>query len=190
MDDAKKWDRIYSRPGPVATSACRVLRDHSHLLPPHGTGLDLACGRAANALLLAEHGLNVSAWDVSATVIDTVSKITAENDKITAEIRDVSAFPPPRDSFDVIVVSRFLERPLIPSLKQALRRNGLIFYQTFSASKIGPGGPDNPDYLLRDNELLRLFNDFRVLIYRDEGRTGDINRGFRNEALLVAQKPE
>ena len=48
-----------------------------------------------------------------------------------AEGRDVVAAPPAPTSFDVIVVSRFLERALAPALIQALRPAGLLLYQQF-----------------------------------------------------------
>ncbi|PUD99067.1 MAG: hypothetical protein C3L24_11545, partial [Candidatus Sedimenticola endophacoides] len=63
MEDAR-WDRRHGEaqgPGQVA----EVLRQNLHLLPPWGRALDLACGRGANALLMARQGLRVSAWDLS-----------------------------------------------------------------------------------------------------------------------------
>jgi tellurite methyltransferase len=41
---------------------------------------------------------------------------------------------------------------------------------------------------LAENELLRLFSELRVLAYREEGRVGNMAEGFRNEAMIVAQK--
>ncbi len=189
MDDAEKWDRIYSEQGSLDGSACRVLQEHTHLLPAGGRALDLACGRAANAMLLAGQGLHVAAWDISLVAIERLSKEAVVGGiAITAECRDVVASPPEKDSFDVIVVSRFLHRPLLPAIQQALRPQGLIFYQTFITDKVNAAGPNNPDYLLRENELLRVFRNFRILVYREEGRTGKLGEGFRNEAALVAQK--
>ena len=49
-------------------------------------------------------------------------------------------------------------------------------------------GPSNPDYRLNVNELLVMFTRLRILLYREEGRIGDITRGFRNEAMLIARK--
>ena len=96
--------------------------------------------------------------------------------------------PPEPASFDVIVVSRFLERDLVPSLVQALRADGLIYYQTFTAARVGDTGPRNPAFRLADNELLALFASLRLIVYREEGLAGDLNKGLRGEAMLVAQK--
>ena len=98
------------------------------------------------------------------------------------------AQPPPPDRYDVIVVSRFLERGLFPALSAALRQGGLLFYQTFVFDKDPTIGPGNPDYLLHTNELLALARGLTVRAYREEGMVGDLTQGMRNEAMLVAQK--
>ena len=95
--------------------------------------------------------------------------------------------PPEADSFDVVVVSHFLERGLIQLLRQALRPQGLLFYQTFTQARVSERGPSNPEFRLRDNELLQLCNGMRILVYREEGLVGDLEQGFRDLALVVAQ---
>ena len=108
---------------------------------------------------------------------------------IECQARDVIAHPPPPQSFDLIVVSRFLERSLCPSIIDALRPNGLLFYQTFIRDKTDCNlGPSNPHFLLDTNELLRLFQGLTVRVYREDGMVGDRKRGVRNEACLVAEK--
>jgi hypothetical protein len=70
----------------------------------------------------------------------------------------------------------------------ALKPGGLLFYQTFTRVSVGPGGPQNPEYRLAENELLRMFQELQVVVYREEGEIGDKTHGFRNEAMLVAKK--
>lgn len=166
-----------------------VLAQNTHLLPAKGDALDLACGRGANALHLATAGLRVSAWDLSPVAIDRVI-LTAERQgvEITAEVRDVVLQPPAPDSFDVILVSYFLERTLAPFLIESLRPGGLLFYQTFTREAVSDCGPRNPAYRLAENELLQLFQSLRVRCYREEGRLGDIDRDCRDIAMLVAQR--
>jgi hypothetical protein len=33
-----------------------------------------------------------------------------------------------------------------------------------------------------------MFSALQVLVYREEGKAGDISRGFRDEAMMVARK--
>ena len=168
-----------------------VLAQNRHLLPASGRALDLASGRGANALCLARRGgLAVAAWDNSATALATLASTARQQAlHIACQRRDILRRPPEPASFDVIVVSRFLDRDLMADIKRALRQHGLIFYQTFTREKVDDRGPRNPAYLLKKNELLGFFNDWPLLYYREEGRTGDLRRGFRNQAMLIAQKP-
>ncbi len=186
---ADKWNTRYREAG--AADAAQVLRENHHLLPASGAALDLACGLGGNALLLARAGLRTRAWDISPVAIERLNaEASAAGLPLRAEVRDVLVAPPTALSFDVIVVSRFLERDLCPTLMAALRPGGLLFYQTFTRDKATPGGPANPDFLLAENELLRLFGGLRLRVYREEGSIGNVQHGFRNEALLVAQQPD
>lgn len=183
----QKWDARYAGnaadPGPPS----RVLTEYAHLLPSAGTALDLACGLGANGLFLARHGLTATAWDISGEAIARL-RGAAAGLAVKAEVRDVVAAPPPPDAFDVVVVGRFLERSLCPAIAATLRPGGLLFYQTFSRRRVGDHGPRNPAYRLEDNELLRLFSRLKVRAYHDEATVGDTTRGFRDEAMLVAQR--
>ena len=185
-----KWDTHYASCKDELPEPAEVLLNNQYLLPDHGTALDLACGRGANALLLAKHGLTVSAWDISSAALKHLDQNANKNNlSIKSECRDVTLNPPLPNIFDIIIVSRFLERSLIPDIRAAIKSRGLILYQTFIMDKIDNNGPGNPDYLLAENELLSFFNDWKILVYREEGGTGDIKHGFRNQAMLIAQKP-
>jgi SAM-dependent methyltransferase len=182
------WDQRHAR-GDAPSGPSLVLRDHEHLLPASGRALDLACGLGANALWLAQRGLQVSAWDISPVAIERLSAAAgAAGLTVDAQVRDVIASPPPPECFDLIVVTQFLERRLAPAIAAALNPGGLLCYQTFVADGVSDSGPRNPAYRLGPNELLRLFPDLRVCVYRDEGRLGDCARGVRDIALLVASR--
>ncbi|NKB38081.1 MAG: methyltransferase domain-containing protein [Gammaproteobacteria bacterium] len=186
-DDAVKWNQIYKEKSDSAILPSPVLIENSHLLPDTGIALDLACGRGANALFLAEHGLDTQAWDISDVAIETLQrKASGTHRNLHCQVRDIINMPPEPASLDVIVVSRFLERCIVPNLIAALRHGGLIFYQTFINDQVSQSGPRNPDYRLKNNELLHLFQDMRILVYREEGSVGSVSQGFRNEAMLIA----
>ena len=189
-DDQQKWNSRYAAAAlQEPPQAAYVLRDFQHLLPAQGTALDLACGTGGNALLLAEQGLLTHAWDISNIAIEQLNGLALRRGlAVHTRICDVLQHPPEPNQYDVIVVSRFLERLLVPAIVDALKPSGLVFYQTFIEGKAADIGPGNPTYLLAENELLRLFSGLRILAYREEGNVGDLRRGFRNEALLVAQK--
>lgn len=197
-DIAQKWNKIHLNQdlGKCAApmqeaAASTVLQENRHLLPDTGCALDLACGLGGNALLLARQGLQTSAWDISRAAIDTLQIQAGQSGlHVRTQVRDVEQRPPEPESFDVIVASHFLHRPTVPDLIAALRPGGLLMYQTFTRHKALPGGPNNPDYLLEQGELLSLFAALRPRVYREEASLGDVGQGLRNQALLVASKPE
>ncbi|THK40476.1 class I SAM-dependent methyltransferase [Methylophaga sp. SB9B] len=188
-DIQNKWDERYREAVGNYPEPALVLEQNQHLLPKHGHALDFACGLGANALLLAKLGLQTQAWDISG---EALTKVAVEAKRrqldVLTEQRDVSAAPPAKNSFDVIVVSHFLDRALCAQLVDALKPNGLVFYQTFCRDKVENKGPQNPEFLLADNELLRLFAGLKIRAYREENLLGDITQGWRNQAMLVAQK--
>ena len=189
LDLQKKWDQRYRQVSQDEPDAAQVLRDNQHLLPKTGDALDLACGLGGNALLLARAGLRVQAWDLSPVAVESLhSRSMNEAGSLRAEVRDVLVSPPAPVSFDVIVISYFLDRALAPALCAALRPGGLLFYQTFVRDKVSQQGPGNADFLLAENELLSMFKTLRLRVYRDEGRLGETKQGLRNEALFVGQK--
>lgn len=184
-----KWDSRHADPD-KQPEAARVLRHNLHLLPRQGRALDLACGLGGNALLLAERGLEVAAWDISPVAIERLKGV-AQNQglvDLSAEVRDIEQQPPAPESFDLIVVSYYLERRLTENIIDALKPGGLLFYQTFTRVSVGSEGPSNPDFRLGDNELLKLFSPLQLRFYREENRLGDLTQGNRDIAMLVAEK--
>lgn len=189
-DDIRdKWNARYRDAEPSLQEPVSGLRDYIWLLPQAGAGLDLACGRGGNALFLAAQGLNTQAWDIADVAIDQLRRQAAARGlSVDARVRDVVAEPPAPDSFDVIVVSYFLERDLMAALQAALRPGGLLFYQTFTREAVDATGPRNPAWRLGRNELLQLLPELDVLVYEELGVIGDVTRGLRNQALFIGTR--
>jgi tellurite methyltransferase len=188
MSLKEKWNARY-RAATGERQASRVLKENLHLLPCNGRALDLACGSGGNAILLAQQGLKVAAWDIADVPVAALQELALRQQlSIQAEVRDVEANPPGPATFDVITVSYFLDRDSIPALIQALKPGGLIYYQTFTRQRVSDRGPQREEFRLADQELLHLFSGLQVLLYREEGCVGDVQQGFRDEAMLVGMK--
>lgn len=187
----KQWDERHAQ----ATDPIRpaeVLLRNQHLISDRGKALDLACGLGANALELAENGFEAHAWDFSPVAIDCLVAEAHERGlsaRLYYEVRDVAAQPPEPESFDLIIVSYFLERNLLPHLVKALRPGGLLFYQTFIKEVMLERGPKSTEWRLANNELLHAFSDLRVHYYLEEGYLGEDSSEDADIAMLVASKP-
>jgi 2-polyprenyl-3-methyl-5-hydroxy-6-metoxy-1,4-benzoquinol methylase len=163
---AQKWDKRFAG-ADSAPKAAKVLQDHMAFLPKHGNALDVACGLGGNALQLASRGLNTSAWDISAMGLAKLQHFAGEQGLgINTQHIDLEVDNFPAQQFDVITVSHYLHRPLFPALVSALNQAGVIFYQTFTSTNAGKGGPSNPAFLLSDNELLEAFSNLETLFYQ------------------------
>ena len=188
MNDQTKWDRIYSQKTNALNDPAEVLVENAHLISANGRALDLACGMGQNSLWLARQGLVVDSWDVSEVALNKLRQACTPDLTIHTKQVDITAASLARNTYDLIVVVRYLNRSLSQAIIKALRPDGLIFFQTFTLEKETTDGPSNPDYLLQPNELLSMFASLRVLIFKDEGLQGDYARGLRGEAYIVAKK--
>ncbi len=138
-------------------------------LLPKGRALDVAMGGGRNAVYLAMHGFIVEGVDISSEAVDNARKLAQqEGVTITAEVVDLEgSYTIEKDRYDVIICFNYLQRNLIPRMKNGLRRGGLVVYETFIVDQAEWGRPKNPEYLLKHNELLDMFRDFRCLRYRE-----------------------
>jgi len=186
-----KWNEAYQGADIATAKAAQVLIENRHLLPKKGKALDLACGRAGNAIFLARRGFYVEAVDISPVVLSSVEQYVAQQKlPITCICQDIEKEGLVKEKYDVIVVSYFLNRALFPEIIKALRPNGLLFYETWSQQRVDDSGPKNPDFRLKTAELLALSSSLRPVFYREEGDCGDRTKGLRNVAMLVAQNSQ
>lgn len=191
-DSRDKWNNRHGN-RELGLAACEVLQKHIHLLPKHGTALDLACGLGRNAIQLAHHGLQCDAIDISDVAIDRLQTYAKENNlKINTQRADIERDGIGSKQYDVIVVSYFLYRPLLHAISQALKPGGLLFYQTFvksvtaESSAIGKS-PASASFYLEQNELCAQFKQLEIRYYQETMLDQDTNTS--PIAMLVASKP-
>lgn len=189
----KKWNEAYQDADISTATAAQVLTNNAFLLPKKGKALDLACGRAGNAIFLAKKGFDVDAIDISTVVLEQVQHYAnQQNLSIHCIEQDIEADgleSREYKKYDVIVVSYFLNRQLFPQIIKALKPNGLLFYQTWSQENVDDAkGPKNPAFRLTAGELLRCCSELQILYYSENGVIGDISQGIRNEALIIARQ--
>ena len=153
---------------------------------PRGRALDVACGLGRNAIHLAAGGYAVDAMDISGVALAKARK-RAESAGIAVNWIEADLERPDiaRAAYDVIVVARFLDRPLIPRLVDALRPGGHVVYDHHYLTPADVGGPRSRRFRARPNELLERFRALRVLFY-EEGIAADPDGSRMALARLVA----
>ena len=118
---------------------------------PGGRVLDFACGGGRHALLARSLGMQVLAVDRDAEVL-----VPLAGQGIETRVADLEAGPweLPRGAFEAVIVANYLFRPRHALLCGLLAAGGVLIHETFGRGNEAYGRPSNPDFLLREGELL------------------------------------
>ncbi len=182
--DRHKWNTRYreqefpGEPSPVVTRFAHLANK--------GRALDIACGMGRNALFLAKQGFRVDAVDISDVALQQLQKYTPQIRCIQA---DLDSYSIPPATYDLIININFLQRRLFPEIIAGLRPGGILIFETFvnSEYEAAINNPVNPDYLLKENELLHAFLSLKIVYYEEKLETRCKDKP-RMIAILVAQK--
>lgn len=167
--DIQRWDSKYASLtySPTFTPDPLLLA-HADLLTGRGRSLDVACGTGDNALYLAQRGYTSYGVDGSIEVIRHCQRKANDNRlDVTLFVADLEQLSLPGNSFDVLVVMRYLDRDLIPLLKRVVKPDGLLIFKTFNRNFLKQK-PDFPKvYVLDDGELIAWFDSWRCVDTND-----------------------
>jgi myo-inositol-1(or 4)-monophosphatase len=134
------------------------------LVPAGGTVLDVAAGAGRHARFFLARGNRVVAIDRDVSSLDAAAGLEI----VQADLEDGSAWPLAERRFDAIVVTSYLNRPLLPLLVDRLAPGGVLIYETFARGQERFGKPSNPAFLLERGELLRaVAGRLRVIAFED-----------------------
>ncbi len=169
-------------PAPSAFAASWIATLAAQAPSPH-KALDVAMGRGRHALLLARRGFVTFGVDIRFDAVrDAVRAAAREHLNLRGWCADLTCAPLPEGTFDVVVVTRYLQRDLFESLKASVRDGGWVVYETFTVRQRELGfGPTSSEHLLRPNELRSAFDGWDVLFYEEVDKPEAVAR-------LVAQR--
>ncbi len=183
-----KWQGRYQsqeecRPGAVSPWLLRCLPK----VKP-GKALDLGMGLGSNALHLASSGFDVYGIDISWQAV-RVAKDRARvlNLGLSGLAADLDFYPLKPSHYDLVIDFFYLNRKLYAEIKACLTRGGYLIFETYvkdgqNASKV------NPSFQLDPGELLRAFQEFRVIAY-EEDQPFELKEGpAKKTARVFAQK--
>jgi tellurite methyltransferase len=126
-------------------------------------------GRGRHAVALADAGFQVFGVDIQYEAVREAARhVSDRNGALFGWCADLMVFPLPRDRFEVIVVTRYLQRDLFPALREALSPGGVLVYETFTNRQRAHGwGPTSPEHLLEPGELRLHAGGLDVLFYEE-----------------------
>ncbi len=198
QSDRDKWDKRYqdgaysARKHPSALLVAWLPR--LRVEGKQGRAIDVACGQGRNAIYLAQHGWDVVAVDVSEVALEGLRETaTSEKLAITCIQRDLEQSshifdgPSLQGPFDLAVMVRYTNLPLISELKNALRPGGYLLIEEHLTTDADVVGPRDPRFRVPPGALRRAAAGLEIIHYR-EGEVEDPDRRPAALAQLVARK--
>jgi rhodanese-related sulfurtransferase len=182
----EEWSGPVERVRSPVSGPSSWLVTNTSLVSPGARTLDVACGRGRHALLLASAGYMVRALDRDVARVERLGALARRlRLPLDAEVVDLENGRADLGSeeWDLVLVFRFLHRPLFPALVRALRPGGVLLYETFTKEQARRGSPTNPEFLLDPGELPGLVAPLEVLRQREGEYDG------RFLASVAARKP-
>ena len=138
-----------------ATQASAWVRRFAPLAPAGGAVLDVACGSGRHARHFLGLGYDVTAIDRDTSRVADL-KDDARAEIIESDLEDGRPWPLAGRAFAAVVVTNYLHRLLLSTLRDAVGAGGVLIYETFARGNEDFVRPRNPDHLLKSGELLDL----------------------------------
>jgi len=180
--DKERWDKKHAK-DMMPKTPIPLLTNHIHLAHI-GKALDIACGNGRHSKYLVSKGFEVDALDISSVAIEALK----DEAHIEAKEVDFESYALKKESYDLIIVSYYLERKLFSQMIEALKPNGILIMETFVQDKQNERTPSNPSFRLKENELQDYFEKKLHIIHLEEWWDKDY-QGFKTrKASMVAQK--
>ena len=149
--------------------------------------LDVACGSGRDAVRLALAGFKVEGCDRLPDALDRALDLARRHGVcMTTTVVDLeSGDPTLTGTWDLVSIFRYLHRPLMPAIIDAVRPGGVVIYETFlEEQRRRFGRPRREAFLLRPGELKDIFSHWKILDYRE-----GLSAPRQVTASLLARKP-
>lgn len=199
QSDRDKWNQKYregeysTRKHPTVLLEAWLPRLTVESEPPRA--MDVGCGLGRNSLYLARRGWHVVAVDVSEVALEKLGQAAAdENLPITCLQRDLETVPAsPEDPamtgpYDLVIMIRYTNVPLIGPLKSALVPGGYLLVEEHMDTEAEVVGPRESRFRVAPGQLREAAGDFEVIHYQ-EGLLEDPDHRPVALAQLVARRP-
>lgn len=176
-DEGVFYDPVYANSNPkFQTSPNKLLIEAVNHRKP-GRALDVAMGQGRNALYLARLGWDVTGFDTSKTGLDLAQKTArASGLQIHTVLASDEEFEFGTDKWDLIAIIYPIEKRSVYRVRQALKPGGIVIVECSHKEAA------NALFEYDTNELLKIFEGFRIIKYQD---TIDEHEWVRKRLRLV-----
>lgn len=144
---------------------------HAALVAPGARVLDLAAGSGRHARFFAARGAHVVAIDRDPEALSALDGVDGVD--VRCADLEAAAWPLAGETFDAVVVTRYLHRPRFDDVVALLAPAGALLYETFAVGNERYGRPSNPSFLLAPGELLERVRGRLVVVAFEQGAEGN-----------------
>jgi SAM-dependent methyltransferase len=181
-DEATLYDPIFAKPPKFRTGPNQLLIEAVKNLVP-GNALDVGMGQGRNSIYLAQRGWKVTGFDVAKVGLAHAERLaSAAGVQIKAVHASDTEFDFGVDRWDLIAIIYPIEKRSVYRVRKALKKGGLVVLEC--GHKDAGSAPFEYD----TNELLRIFEGFRILKYEDVIAEHEWARKELRLVRLIAQK--
>ena len=195
MSGAPMWDQRYSTTEYIfGTDPAAFLTLHADFLVPGSEALVVADGEGRNSVYLAEHGLRVTAMDVSAVGVDKARSLATERGTtVDFQVADIMEWSWTPDAYDVVVAVfiQFLDpqqRSIVfDGMQRTLRPGGRLLLHGYRVEQIqyATGGPSDPAHLYTETLLAEAFAKMEIEVLRTYDTTISEGAGHAGMSALI-----
>jgi SAM-dependent methyltransferase len=143
------------------------VRRWAPLIRRGGTVLDVACGSGRHLRWLHAQGFAVTGVDRDAAAVEPLRTIVGNVGRVIVADVESTPWPLAGETFDAVVVTNYLWRPLLATIVASVAPGGVLIYETFALGNEAFGKPSNPNFLLLPGELLSACSTLQVVAYED-----------------------
>ena len=145
--------------------------------------LDFASGNGRNSIHLAEKNRNITAIDKDSMKLVQYDHLEYIN-TICFDLETNQNWPLKEKYYDIIIIVNYLYRPKIKKLMNLLKNGGYLFYETFSVGNEIYGSPKNPNFLLKDKELINIFSNENEILSYFNGKVTEEKISIKQRCLI------
>ena len=145
--------------------------------------LDFASGNGRNSIHLAGKNRIITAIDKDNNKLAQYGCFKYIN-TICFDLETDQKWPLKTRYYDIIIVVNYLYRPKIKKLMSLLKNGGYLFYETYSVGNENYGSPKNPNFLLKDRELINLFSKKNEILSYFNGKIIEDKISIKQRCLI------
>jgi tellurite methyltransferase len=165
-DDRTMWDSFYkSKSNAFGKEAVSFLKDELHQVKK-GRAFVPAMGEGRNAIYLAKHGFVVDGNDLSEVAVDhAMDEAKSQHVAIKGIVGDLNEYHSPDNYYDLVVLSLFYIKDLMPKFKATLKKGGyLMLYERLDVGNGSSVSPD--DFLVKAEDVKNNLKDFEIKVFK------------------------